>query len=321
MEQSVRHSIKTQLDICTSVFAQKDNSAKQLSTEFQRPFMDFIFGKTLCSSPITFQSEFDTPITICNKIRSSGSSRSSSGWNRPRKSDMDSDTPSRRQSIAGFGQDGANLDISRIVAVTSINSKLSAARVEWPEGSNNFFVPMNDMARILTSKAIAEELRQHTIPSGFPIDAELTAKYIKHKATKLFAILVHLKKGRLIWDFLKEKIDDSHLPFTRSDRKGKSNTYKLYSKIDPQKRIICTRHWDQESIIAFAREQWTVNAPVFHPATTIHDYEFHDNTILPFIRDEGRSNNVASGGFSTVWEVVIHPAHQKLYKTSYVKVR
>jgi hypothetical protein len=284
--------------------------------------MALILGQTLCSSPVALQSGFETPVRLRNKIRSFGSSRGSSGLSISRSSEIDLDYPSLHRSRPVSRQDGAYSDTSPNAAATSIATELSAARVEWPEGSNHFFVPLDDMSRIFTTKAIAEELSHHTVFKDFPINVRVAvANNIKYKATKLYAILIHLRKGHLIWDFLKEKIHDSHLPFVRSDRERKSDTYRLYSKIEPQKRINCTRHWDRDSVIAFAREQWTVNAPVFKPASKIHHYEFHDNCILPFIRDEGRSSNVASGGFSTVWEVVIHPAHQKLYKTSNIKVR
>ncbi|EPE24891.1 Protein kinase-like (PK-like) [Glarea lozoyensis ATCC 20868] len=280
--------------------------------------MAVFVGKSLCSSPVLFQNGFENPNLLSKKIRSFGSHRSSSGLSRTIQSAVDYGDENLHRSVTTTLKNGNTFHEFPKVAFSTIRTEMSAARVEWPEGSNRFFVPVDDMDRIFTTQSIADGLKWEGSTKDLPIKARFALAYkIKSKARKLFAILVQLGKGNIIHDFLEKRIDDNHLPFVRSDRADKSDNYKLYSRLDSYWQLDCTQNWDQDTIIDFAREQWAVDAPVFEAAAEIHHYDFHDNCILPFIKDEARGDNVALGGLSSVWEVVIHPAHQKLYKTSH----
>jgi hypothetical protein len=81
--------------------------------------------------------------------------------------------------------------------------------------------------------------------------------------------------------------------------------------------------WKQSEIINFDREQWYVLAHIFDndDEDQIPHYDIGNNRILPFLKDEEQGNQVKQGGFSTVWEIIIHPAHQKLHCSTNPKVK
>jgi hypothetical protein len=59
-----------------------------------------------------------------------------------------------------------------------------------------------------------------------------------------------------------------------------------------------------------------VLAPVFDLGEDVLHHELDDHCVLPFLKDKERSDKAREGGFSSVWEIVIHPAHQKLYHST-----
>ena len=70
--------------------------------------------------------------------------------------------------------------------------------------------------------------------------------------------------------------------------------------------------WDQWLVGQFGQTQWYTQAPIFEFGDGIKHYELDDNCVLPWIEDHERRDRAAEGGFSSVWRVVIHPAHQRL---------
>jgi hypothetical protein len=152
-------------------------------------------------------------------------------------------------------------------------------------------------------------------------DAQIdVADNISRSAPKLFAILVCLTKGHLMLEFLEEGINDTHLPFERTDKRGNSINFKLCSKNHPKHPIKCMENWDQGDIINFYRDQWCVLAPVFDRGEDVLHQDLDDNCILPFLEDNERSDKARKGGFGFVWEIVIHPAHQKLHHSTNLEV-
>lgn len=145
-----------------------------------------------------------------------------------------------------------------------------------------------------------DELREHTV------------KAIWKSAPKLFAILVCLKRGNLITDFLDEEIDDTDLPFVRSDNTARSGHFKLCSKKTPDQPIKCMTSWDQARVNDFGRDQWCMLAPIFEYTDEIEHYDLEDNCVLPWVEDEERSDQAIEGGFGSVWKIAIHPAHQQI---------
>ena len=66
-----------------------------------------------------------------------------------------------------------------------------------------------------------------------------------------------------------------------------------------------------------SRDQWLVLAPVFKKVQhRISHQELDDNVVLPFIEDRKNQHDSWSDGYSHLWGVRIHPAHQNVYKSS-----
>jgi hypothetical protein len=77
----------------------------------------------------------------------------------------------------------------------------------------------------------------------------------------------------------------------------------------------------KDGITALDRWQWSVQAPEFvQVADEIPHLELSDNIILPFTNDF-RKDGFRTGGYSEVWSVRIHPAHQNLLKSNHYLVR
>lgn len=190
---------------------------------------------------------------------------------------------------------------------TSLRDHLLENRIEWPENSDRFFLPCDVLKHAVTSSSIYVELGHHNteMEEG---DRLMTTISIRSSAVKLFALLVSLGKGQLIYNFLDENIGDKDLPFQRSDEANKSGTYKFCSKLNVPIPLKCMVDWDSRSVVEFSRMQCSMDPPVFEYC---HHYEIDDSCVLPFLNSEGSSDEVKEGGFSTVWKAKIYPAHHR----------
>jgi hypothetical protein len=118
---------------------------------------------------------------------------------------------------------------------------------------------------------------------------------------KLFAILIYIRKGPLIFDFIRDQLSDADLPFKIPDM-----------NFGQWKRGMVSgafENWSFQEMHDFSRVQWYFFAPSFGSATAIRHYVFDDNTVLPFIQNTEKSAEV--GGFSSVYKIMIHPAHHR----------
>jgi hypothetical protein len=177
------------------------------------------------------------------------------------------------------------------------------------------------MERLLTSDGIEEELSEYHLRFEDERSRRRMAEGISANAPKLFAMLIYLRKGHTICDFVQEGIGDSHLPFERDDKTTKTGDFKLCRQHRPKEPIQCMLDWDRDDIIHFERDQWCTRAPIFSYTEGVEHYEFEQNLVLPFIIDHEHSDHVKNAGFSRVWKVVIHHAHQKLFENAFAKVR
>jgi hypothetical protein len=222
--------------------------------------------------------------------------------------------PSHRSS---FQQ--ADSDLSTCSKPT-LRDELCNARIEWPEGSFRYFIPEDALNEIVTPESISVELARYGLEFASDELRQETARKISKVAPKLFAILVCLKQGRHILEFLDESIDDVHLPFVRSDKHIKSRHFKLCSKKSPNRPIKCMMAWDQARINDFGRDQWCMFAPIFEYRDEIEHYDLDDNCVLPWIEDDERSDRAIEGGYGSVWKIAIHPAHQRVIGSANQKV-
>jgi hypothetical protein len=127
-------------------------------------------------------------------------------------------------------------------------------------------------------------------------------------------------KSRCIINFLDEGLGDVDLPFKRSEVQQKgpsSNFFKLRSRHAEVPMIKSMAKWGRSDITTFGRDQWWVLAPIFKEGKTnkVRHWELADNCVLPLVEDRKRTEAKESG-FSSVWGVLIHPAHQLLYKSN-----
>ncbi|KUJ21647.1 kinase-like protein, partial [Mollisia scopiformis] len=194
--------------------------------------------------------------------------------------------------------------------------------IEWPRGGNSYFIPIDQQKRLVTPMSIMEELRRVEDRENQHSKEELddTTAKISNTARKMFSILVCLGKGKCIYNFLKEGLTDDHLPFSRFVAQATSNgtgvRTKLCSHRSPGKPIKSMANWSWNETTGFARDQWWMLAPVFKESLNdprkVRHYNLDDNCVMPFIEDHERTDTIASG-FSTVWAVRVHPAHQSLH--------
>ncbi|TVY41411.1 hypothetical protein LSUB1_G003306 [Lachnellula subtilissima] len=198
---------------------------------------------------------------------------------------------------------------------SALYAALFKARHEWPPRMNSYFIPNDELERLLDVDSIMDELGGSQLGPMAAQESHILAQDISNKAPRLFAILVCLGLGDLISQFIDEGIDDEDLPFGRTDDTKRPGRWQLCSKSRPNEPIRCMASWNQPSIINFDREQWYVLAHVFenNEEGRIPHYDIGNTCILPFVKDEEQGDQVKQGGFSIVWEIIIHPAHQKLH--------
>jgi hypothetical protein len=180
------------------------------------------------------------------------------------------------------------------------------------------------MEQLLTLDGIREELSEYRLVFETDESHQQTVEKISRAAPKLFIMLVYMRKVHFICEFLQEGIDDDHLPFERHDKANKMGNFKLCSRHRPKEPIKCMLDWDRDDIIRFERDQWSTRSPIFEYTDGVEHYEFERNIILPFIMDHEyseHSEHVKNSGFSKVWKVVIHHAHQKLFENAFQEVR
>jgi hypothetical protein len=228
------------------------------------------------------------------------------------RNDVSPSPTSPRSDVDKHEPKEAKIDESRH---SKLRDAIFEARIEWPPRQLRYFVPANDLKGLLQPAAIADELHGYQRESMNDETISQRAQEIYGKAPKLFAILVCLRLGHFILEFLEEKIYDEHLPFERFDDIEKPGKWKLCSRRAPKQPIKCMFDWDQSYIIDFDRDQWYVLAPIFraNEEMEVPHYKLSDNCVLPFVEDEEQKSPLI-GGFSTVWRVLIHHAHQELYR-------
>jgi hypothetical protein len=98
----------------------------------------------------------------------------------------------------------------------SLRDELLLARIEWPEGENRYFIPINNLNSLVTEDSVKGELRS-IYPSLGPQELLSYSLTVCKNSKKIFALLVYNGKTKYICDFLNDGISDSNLPFVRSD--------------------------------------------------------------------------------------------------------
>lgn len=200
----------------------------------------------------------------------------------------------------------------------TLQGQLELALVQWPRGNEQFFLPVDTQDRLLTAEYIAAEF-ERLFPNLAPGERSNYVSRICGSVRKLFAILLGIDKGESITDFLADGITDKDLPLVKYPARTANSCYTLRTKRRIDSPIPAIEKWAWRYVRHFYREQWWLKAPVFD--TLGKHYELEDDCVLPFVEDkEGNIKNISSGGYSDVWGVRIHPAHQKVFKSTNPKV-
>jgi hypothetical protein len=214
----------------------------------------------------------------------------------------------------------------------TLEQKLLDAEIEWPPGSVRYFIPVDTIDSLITPEEMAKELRNIYPDMKEPAISSYATTICK-TAKKLVAVLLCIGKGKFICAFLNEGLSDADLPFVRSrpfspfdlciaSHAGPSGCLKQDHKGCAIKAM---SSWNARDIQEMCREQWLVQAPVFEniPGQNIPHKDLDDNIILPYIEDhEGLQDfTSARGGYSHVWGVRMHSAHQKVYQSADPNVR
>jgi hypothetical protein len=208
---------------------------------------------------------------------------------------------------------------------TPLRHKIENGTIEWPALSGNFFLPISDLEELMQPANVTAELERN-FPELAEADLHNQCERIVHYAKRLFAVLVYSDKQDVILKLLGENVTDEDLPLIRIERtesRGhsmqdlkvrRSRHAQCYERDDCGCSIRTLEEWRMRSAAELCRTQWMVLAPVFKKEErpdVIPHIELNDACLLPFIEDREKHDKMA-GGYSEVWGVRIHPAHQKL---------
>jgi hypothetical protein len=206
-----------------------------------------------------------------------------------------------------------------------LGSKLMDAWIEWPPEQNSHFIPIDVLDNLIWEENVKLQLEAN-FPEMREQEVWSYVTAVCSRAKRLFALLVSCDKAECIWD--------KDLPFLRfSDVELSARSENALGRTPPQVTLYAASHidcekqdheecaiksikfWRQRDIRSLDRDQWLVQAPVFEStAGSVPHLDLHDNVVLPFIEDHERQRNMRSGGYSNVWAVRIHHAHQKLIR-------
>lgn len=136
---------------------------------------------------------------------------------------------------------------------------------------------------------------------------------------KIFSLLVIVDKLSDIRQFIEQEISDDHLPLSKMGSPGCSS-FILGVSIDTDGKsvpISCFNKWNPATVRMFEEWQWSVLAPTFQCGETkdVKHLSLPDDVPLPFTADSqhDRSPHKMQGGYSTVSEITIHPAHHQFH--------
>ncbi|KAK9424293.1 hypothetical protein SUNI508_13746 [Seiridium unicorne] len=147
------------------------------------------------------------------------------------------------------------------------------------------FIPMNDIANILTRPNLEEILRQTELPLQTLVD------FVLQKASKLFVILVFAEAVEKLGELHAVGFDDDSLPIgkerpTKTEGKQSSKfQFRVFSlnrtTHNFEKHWPVFDHWPTRRIMEFERYQWQCLAPTF--TDTRFFYDVHEKCPLMLV--------------------------------------
>ena len=186
-------------------------------------------------------------------------------------------------SLSLLGQSTSDLELLR--------DKILHLRLRTAEPRVSF-VPAGALNRVLTPETIREAIQASNLPVHR--HSELVGQ-LTRGGRRLFAILLVIHKSSRLLHFIEsdelQNIGlDSRLPMSLSTLEN----------------ILCFKNDAAE----FFEKQWEFTAPIFKRRAG-HRF-LNGQTVFPFLRSEIKG----TGGYSNVYQVVLHPDHARSLGTS-----
>lgn len=178
------------------------------------------------------------------------------------------------------------------------------------------FVPKSCLDAHITKENIEAELKRQDI-----VVTTKLVDFIQTKAKKLFAILVYARMPEAISGCYDHQLMDDHLPvilrkvdnvlkfFSLSENEPSDVSFEDASAVFLTDRKDGTWKWNRDRFHDFYENQWKFISPVFKRER--YRYKLYRQHILPF-ESVGKEKG---GGFSKVYPVTIHDAHQQGYSS------
>ena len=201
-------------------------------------------------------------------------------------------------------------------------------RLERSAFSKRRFLPQDAFEKLLTRGNIQKELKENGI------DNEELLDFIVERGRKIFAILVRSSLVKHVSTLQEHLITDRYLPVEQdgsqvtslsgpsmddpaldwfrtwrseavSSYSDSSNDEDLSDEADISSDDECIHGGvDKSEIRKFCEAQWLFLSPVFTKESIME--ELHQDCPLPFLEYDAKTG----GGYSTLYEGVIHQAHQ-----------
>lgn len=204
-----------------------------------------------------------------------------------------------------------SLDFDRNYEHLELWDRFAEERVETNAGER--FIPRALLSSIVDEECVINQLSMtkclgkthteseileyaETICKESPVpDPEDESKPAEIKSfKKIFTILVMIEETSSIVRFIKEDVNDTHLPLVNHPWGKNGMLHDLRRKGDGAKKLKCFDDWRTSQKEAFYKWQWVTIAPFFHKGfdKDVKHFPLHDFVILPFTSD--KTNGVGS---------------------------
>ncbi|GAB1315705.1 Kinase-like domain-containing protein [Madurella fahalii] len=186
---------------------------------------------------------------------------------------------------------------------------------------NKDFIPIKEIERIVSRENVQEVLVQEIPRLSRPESEEELDRLVQEICggdrlrRRIFALLLLGERSECIECFIDCGVDDTDLPFvgvkpgldTSKPAEGYPKSgYWVYSRKDRNRKLKCFDEWKRHQIEWLLNQQHAVAPPFFDFSPgKLFLYNLPEGTVLPFIK----YNRADEGGYSSVFKVLIHPAH------------
>ncbi|KAI1737668.1 kinase-like domain-containing protein [Xylaria scruposa] len=191
------------------------------------------------------------------------------------------------------------------------------------DGTDNWFIPTDQLKKILDQDSVKDEIT--TLFSEEP--AEQLERLVddicgqerdvrSSICRKIFAVLVMIDQARSIKQFTAYDISDADIPL-KPNEEGRFIITALHKRQESTYQRIELDGWNVTNYRNFLKYQWRVNAPFFTKDTSRQDHipVLEDQTILPWIPDDGLKDKSFQTGHSEVRAIRIHHGHHDFNDT------